>query len=593
MNKLRRVVNNTVISLLGQAVTWISTLVLTIAYGRFLGDTKFGELYFAITFVALIGFPIEFGFNQQLTREIAQEPQKALRYLSNTLVIKLVLWLLLYGCILLACRLLGYDVEERMLVAICGLVLLSTAITNAFAALHYAFERVVFPVVGTILEKGLAALIGVILLRHGVGVELMAMVLLGGALSNAVWQAFWFFRLEGISFTIDLSLIRDLIHTSIPFLVYGVLGVIYYRVDTVLLSLMTNATVVGWYGAGYRLFDTLVFLPNLVILAVMYPVFSKLSITDEANLKLAIEKSMNFLLFCGVPIATGLIVAAPNIIGFLYHRAEFSPSIPVLQALAPGVVFLYINTVLTTTLISTKQEKKITIMAAAALVFNLGLNLFLIPRFEQIGAAAVTSLTEFLLLCIAVALTPRYLLPLKSLRVAGKTILASLIMALALQSVHMFNIFVILAVAVPVYFVGVTILRTIPRKDLQELYRAIRNKAQRTSTVLLNQEITKESERATEDLVCLDDEETMPMKALRGLAGNKVQQMNPYVSDCQNEETVPMKALRGLAGSKVQQMNPKESEIATEDLVCLDDEETVPMKALRGIAWHQRDSKSD
>jgi len=166
-------------------------------------------------------------------------------------------------------------------------------------------------------------------------------------------------------------------------------------------------------------------------------------------------------------------------------------------------------------------------------------------------------------------------------------------MALAILSLRMFNILIILPVAVPVYFVGVTILRTIPRKDLQELYRAIRNKAQRTSTVLLNQEITKESERATEDLVCLDDEETMPMKALRGLAGNKVQQMNPYVSDCQNEETVPMKALRGLAGSKVQQMNPKESEIATEDLVCLDDEETVPMKALRGIAWHQRDSKSD
>src|SRR2546421_5967349 len=126
MNKLRRVVNNTVISLLGQAVTWISTLVLTIAYGRFLGDTKFGELYFALAFVMLVGFPLEFGFNQQLTRDVAQEPGKALRYLANILLIKGVFWLFLYSLLLLLSWLLGYSEEERILVGICGFTLLST-----------------------------------------------------------------------------------------------------------------------------------------------------------------------------------------------------------------------------------------------------------------------------------------------------------------------------------------------------------------------------------------------------------------------------------------------------------------------------------
>src|SRR5207247_4355781 len=111
------------------------------------------------------------------------------------------------------------------------------------------------------------------------------------------------------NFAIDRTLIRGLISSSIPFLTYGVLGVIYYRMDTVLLSLMANGAVVGWYGAGYRLFDTLVFLPSLVISAIMYPVFSKLSISSEADLKVAIEKTMNFLLFCGLHIATTLIVA--------------------------------------------------------------------------------------------------------------------------------------------------------------------------------------------------------------------------------------------------------------------------------------------
>ena len=481
MTRLRRIVNNTVISLIGQVVTWTSTLLLTSAYGRFLGDFKFGELYFAITFVMLIGFPLEFGFNQQLTRDVAVDPAKALRYFSNTLLIKITLWFVLYGLILLMCWLLGYSTEQRILVTIAGITLLGTSIANTFAALHYALERVLFPAFGTILEKGLSALIGIILLRHGAGVQVMALVLLGGSFTNATWQGIWFFRLVGSRLSVDLTFIRELLRTSIPFLIYGVLGVIYYRLDTVLLSLFSNAAVVGWYGAAYRLFDTMVFLPNLVIMAIMYPVFSKLSTTSEDSLKLAIEKTMNFLLFCGLPIAGAMIAAAPNIIGFLYHRAEFIPSVLVLQALAPGLIFLYVNSVFSTIIMSTKQERKMIIMAAAALVFNLGLNLFMIPHFQQVGAAIVTSLTELLLLCMAVAFTPRRLLPFGSLRVAVKVGLACLVMCLAILALRNYlSIFSLLLAAMLVYLGTTALLRTIPGEDIRAIYTSIRYKAQGT-----------------------------------------------------------------------------------------------------------------
>src|SRR5205807_1120855 len=165
MNKLRRVVGNTLISLVGQFVTWTSTLLLTIAYGRFLGDVKFGELYFAITFVSLLGIPIEVGFNQQLTRDVAEDPEKAHAYLWNTLLIKVSLWVFLYAIILLLSWVLGYGPEQRSIVAICGFTLLSGSIVNVFAALHYAFERTLYPAAGMILEKGLSAIVGVLLLR--------------------------------------------------------------------------------------------------------------------------------------------------------------------------------------------------------------------------------------------------------------------------------------------------------------------------------------------------------------------------------------------------------------------------------------------
>lgn len=478
MSRLRRIVNNTVISLIGQVMTWISTLLLTIAYGQFLSVAKYGELYFAMTFVLLVGFPLQVGFDTQLTRDVAEKPEKALAYLWDTLLIKTVLWIPLYGIILLIAWTLGYSLEQRNLLEISGLALLSGSIVNTLGASHYAFERTLFPAVGLILEKGGSACVGIILLSHGASVQMMAFVLLGGSLIDAIWVAFWFFRMVGGHIVIDRAIIHKLVHDSIPFLVYGVLGVIYSRIDTFLLSLMTSATVIGWYGAGLRLYDTLFFLPNIIVNIILYPVLAKLSNRSQSSLRIAVEKCMNLLLICAMPIAGLMIAAAPNIIAFLYHRAEFANSIPVLQALGPGIVFVYINTLFLTIILCTKGEKKIPLMAGIALVFNVGLNILLIPLYRQIGAALITTLTELLLLGLSIVFVPKYLLPRGSLKVGGKALLATLGMTLAVFPLRMFSIFIILPIALLVYGGIVLLLRTVPQEDVQTLYKAIRHRGE-------------------------------------------------------------------------------------------------------------------
>lgn len=489
---LRRLVNNTMLSMFGQAVTWSSTLILTAAYGRFLGDVRFGQLYFAITFVALIGFPLEFGFNQQLIRDVAQMPDKARRYLSSTLALKAAMWPVLFGLIILLSWLMGYDGRERAIIAICGGTLLCTSIASTFASLHYALQHAVYPVFGNIIEKGLDAAVGVVILAHGLGVQTMAAILLVAAFCNAVWQASWFLRVVGISFSLDGRHMLGLVRTALPFLAWGTVGVIYYRIDTVFLSLMTNDAVIGWYGAAYRLFDTLCFLPNVVIMAILSPVFSRLSVTSHSTLKVAVEKTLNYLMFLAIPIATGMVVAGAAIIGFLYHRAEFTHTVPALQALAPGLVFLYANSVVTTILMSTHREKKVAIMAAVALVFNVSINLVAIPRYQHIGAAAATSATELLLLIMGLAFVPRAFWPWHSLRVIGKSLLAAAAMAGAVLALDRTTILEILPIAALVYFGLSAALGTIPREDFKALYTAFRRKAQRGAGVGAGAEVAAE-----------------------------------------------------------------------------------------------------
>ncbi|MGO8948448.1 MAG: flippase, partial [Ktedonobacterales bacterium] len=484
MNGLRRVIGNTGISFVGQMITWFSTLALTIAYGRFLRGDTFGELVFVLSFVALVGFPIEFGFNQQIVRDVAQNPSHALRYPINVLLLKMGLWAMLFGTSLCLSGVLGFNHDERYLLVMCGAALLIDAISSTFGSIQTAAQRQTFPALALVIEKGLGAVVAILWLRSGGGLEAVGVALVGGALAGTLWQLFWFVRLVGVRLHLDLHLIRDLVRQSIPFLTYGVLGVIYYRVDTVLLEALTSTATVGVYGAAYRLFDTLVFLPNIVILAVMYPVMAKLSVDAEHQMKLAVEKSANFLLVTGIPIMVGLVVAAPNIIGFLYHRSDFAGSVPVLRALAPGLAILYLNSVWTTALMSLKLEKRLPWMAGAALIFNVGCNLVLIPRLGGVGAAIVTSLTELLLMGLALSMLPRHLLPVQSLKTGVKALVASLAMGLVVVLLSSASILVIIPVAGLVYLLAATLLATIPKEDLAALYMAIARRTRGTAPAM-------------------------------------------------------------------------------------------------------------
>ncbi|GHO98017.1 polysaccharide biosynthesis protein [Reticulibacter mediterranei] len=487
MKVLRRMIGNSVISMVGQIITWVSTLTLMICYGRFLGDVKFGELYTALTFALLIGFPIDAGFTQQVIRAVAQDPLQARRYLSNTLLIKLLCWPIVYALILLLSWLLGYSVEVRILMAICGLSLLSSAVGNTFSSLHYAFERTIFPVVGSILEKGISAAIGWYVLKQGAGVQVMALVLLAGSCINTLWQGISLYRRLGFTIAIDKELIRHILRTCVPFLIYGVLGIIYYRIDAIMLSLMTSVAVVGWYGAGYRLFDTLTFLSG-IIMTVTYPVLIKLASGSDDGLKIGIEKTMNTILFCSLPIAAFLFFAASYIVGYLYHSREFVQTVPALQGLAPGLVFLYVNALLSNTIATLKKEKKIPFIALIALIFNFGLNLLLIPLYRHVGAAILTSLTELLIVCLQLTFIPRHLLPFRSLIVGLKALVACGAMGGAIWLINKsnvllqlpitpsLNVFVVLAVAISVYLATALLLRTIPRDDILAFYNALRRK---------------------------------------------------------------------------------------------------------------------
>ncbi|MGN6675411.1 MAG: flippase [Thermomicrobiales bacterium] len=473
MTMLRRTIGNSAILLASQVITWTASLVLTAALGWRLGDAAFGDLYLAMAFGTIFSVLVEFGLNQQLVRAVARDPSLAGPYLLNSLVIKVAFAVLSYGLIFALVILLGYPAQLRLTVMIYCLILFWNSLATSFTAVYQATQRLLYPAVGTIIEKVLVCLVALVLLARGYGIIAMAAVFVAGAAANAIWQGACLGKTMPWTTRLDAHLVRTLAVGALPFFLYWVLGSIYFRIDTVLLSKLAAPAVVGWYGAAYRLFDTLVFLPNIVSSAILFPILARLSVESRPALQRAMSKGLDIILIIGVPLCTGLFILAGPIIRFIYRRPEFLPAVPALRWLAVALVLLYINSLLGVTLVSLNEERKLTLVAGLATVLNLGLNWLLIPHYQHIAAAAVTAGTEGFIFCYLFAIMPRDLLARRNLVVLAKTALATGIMAVALFALHELRLPLLVLVGAMVYGTAGFALRLAPLEDVRLFRQAL------------------------------------------------------------------------------------------------------------------------
>jgi O-antigen/teichoic acid export membrane protein len=152
---------------------------------------------------------------------------------------------------------------------------------------------------------------------------------------------------------------------------------------------------VAYYGAVFRLMDAARIVPAAA-LAVLLP--SMFRGRDTALFR----RVLLGLLVFGAAAALLLAVAAPTIVTLAFGAA-YAPAAPLLRSLCMALPLLTLNYGLTTQLIGWNGQRAFAVINAAALITNIALNAWLIPRWGGTGAAWATTATEALitLSCLA------------------------------------------------------------------------------------------------------------------------------------------------------------------------------------------------
>ncbi len=475
----KTVSKNFAILFIRQLFTWASTFLLLMFLPKHLGPVNFGKYYLGQSLTMIFMVLIDFGGNLWITKEVSRNRERTGQIIVNALALRGLLWLFSFCAINIYAYIAGYDSSTCIIIAIFGLGMIWNGANGVILSCYQGYELMKYSAYSGIVSSAFISIVGVATLIGGIGpIGFTVITVLGNLLAFGVCAAF-VPRMTTDFPRVNWRSAFEQLKQGIPYFLNTIFSTIYYRIATVMLSLMTPKTVMGWYGASYRFFDSLMFLPSLLSVAV-FPAMSRLWGEGNSVTK-SFQKGLDFLFLVGIPISIGVFVFSNEIIALFYGLEGYGRSVLLLQIFACGMMLVYIDIMLGTTLLASDKQRHLSVISLLSIFVNVGLNFLLIPMTQKssgngsIGSALATLITELFVMSSMLMLLRKSILKESKITVQLKVIAAGFLMAGTLELLNVMGIHWIIQAILGsgVYLGAVIILKTVERSDIELLKAAI------------------------------------------------------------------------------------------------------------------------
>lgn len=381
--------------LLGQLISRIIGFFYTIYLAKSLGVESFGLYATALTFFSLSSSIADFGFSRFLIREIVLKSSELPKLLLNVTILRLVFVSVVFAIF----SLILYSKDpSNIRVNLSLLAIMATlpqAIAMSFDSVFIALKKLQYSSIALVFLSVATTIIGIFLIQSGFGPTgaVLALVL-GQVLYSAILFIFSIQKNVGVSAKIDPKTLKSIAFGSLPYGILTVLGLIYFRIDTILLSYMKGNFETGIYSAGYKFLESLVFIPSALASA-LFPVLTKLHEVNPEQIKKVYFKSIKVMGLLSLVIVAAYLFLLPVLINI--YLPSYSSSIEVIKVLALTVPFMFIHVPGAQVLLSTdKYLKPVLLLSLFTVSFNIIFNLIFIPSFGYMAAAWITVASEIL-----------------------------------------------------------------------------------------------------------------------------------------------------------------------------------------------------
>ncbi len=463
---MRVILRNTIFGLGAQITLRGLAFIFNIFIVNRLGDAGFGQYSVVLAWTGIFAFIGDMGIAQYMGREIARDRQKSLKLFWDVAALRLILAVVAIAITVVGAMWRGYSGELLLAIGIlCSSYFIQAFLTPLMAIIG-GYERLDVLSLLTVLGQVIfyvVATIFLILRPDFIWLVIASMVNLPVLTAICVVYVIRN-NMRPPQMKLHTAEWLPLLRLGLPFALIQVSLTFAFRFDTIILERYFSDELVGWYNAAYTLTRSLLILTSAFTTALV-PTMAREYALDPETIRPWYFRSVRFIMLIGLPLAAGGTVLADKIILRLYG-ASFTEAILAFAILIWDTPLLMYTAICGNFTTAMKQESKAAWVYGSEGVFNVVMNLILIPRYGILAASVVTVATELVGTIMFYRIFRAELGPGLGLSTMLRMTLSVLLMSVAVYYLRPVNIFILVVLGGVIYVALIWLTRTLNGEDL-------------------------------------------------------------------------------------------------------------------------------
>ncbi|MFO0704354.1 MAG: flippase [Candidatus Andersenbacteria bacterium] len=393
MSRVRAVLKNTVYQGVTRLVGVITGLITFAILTRYLGPEQFGGYSTALTYVGVLAAIADLGMPVLLLRMIALRRRSDERHIANLNTLRLLSVALVFAIGLAIAFFLPYNPAIKTGISITCLGFIMVNLTQYLAVVFQEKLRTHLSGAADSFGRVLILVITIIGIHRQASLFWFFWAFVLGSIVSFLGTYLLSRALFKLHFSFGVRDWRPLLKQALPLMLVSLFSLVYFKVDTLILSLLDSSYVVGVYSAAYKYIDVFVTIPA-IFGGLALPFFARSTAgQDETRFARQFERSLRLILMAGGLLAAVTFVESGRFIT-LFSGPEYTDSILVLRILSVAILPLFLGSLCSTALIARNRSSLVAWLFGTTAIASLVLYITTIQRFSLYGAALSTVLVE-------------------------------------------------------------------------------------------------------------------------------------------------------------------------------------------------------
>ncbi len=384
----KKVAKNIGWMLAGSVFKLLISFFVSVLTARYLGPSNYGVLGYVTSFSTFFTSICNLGINAILVKEILEDKDNEGVVLGSTFFMQTISTLAC--CVILCVFMVVMNPQEPIYLILAGIQSVYMLINVAHGLTYWFQSRLeskISSIASTVGSLAMAVF-RIYLLATNKNIYWFAwattcdIVVIGAILVGC------YIKKGGQPLKISFEKCKRILSRSKHFILAGLMVSLYAQMDKIMLKSMLGPASVGYYTAANSINTMWTFVIAAIIDATS-PVIYKSYDEDREKFNKQLKLLYTVVIWIGVLAGIVICISSNWLVNLLYGPS-YSESAGILRILVWGATFSYLGVARNIWIVKENKNKYIVFFTLIGFVFNLILNILLIPILGAIGAAIAT-----------------------------------------------------------------------------------------------------------------------------------------------------------------------------------------------------------